>query len=299
MGGDGDELEEVSSNMVVESPVLPDIEYQVDQHYHKYYYPSAQLEVGYINNNAITWVFTNEVHLHGVHDPAYNSTVSGKLRLACRYAESCVVKFSNNSTFVDSLGHHTYFDDETYDLSQNVTVDIPLYSNPTGTAFSWDLDLFMTVEGVGAFDSINTPEFIWSMLGMGYWLESQGEYTDVTGTFEWWQGDGFTEQPQPSGYCSVVVPAGAGSEGDENFDMPQITIGEGQCYTTFGIVIPMGWTSVLGLAETIPDIGVPSFQICLRPVDFGVLALFGLQIDLDWMAFVMGAVLLVRMIVRS
>jgi len=113
--------------------------------------------------------------------------------------------------------------------------------------------------------------------------------------------------PTQSSYCNVVEGMGGGVGGGSNdsiFSLPQITVGWARCLQFGGWIIPLEWIGTLfpdaweGLGW--PDTwGIPAAQLCFVPLNLGKMNLFGMSIDMDVIAFAIGAIALLRIITRS
>jgi len=100
-------------------------------------------------------------------------------------------------------------------------------------------------------------------------------------------------------YCAEVESEGEdGSSEDDDFTLPGIGMGVANCYILGGFNIPLSWLDVF-FPGSIDDVSIPSAEFCFIPLDFGNLNIFGITIDLDWIAAAMAAVVLFRLIVRS
>lgn len=114
-----------------------------------------------------------------------------------------------------------------------------------------------------------------------------------------------TPTPTQPGYCNVVESEGTGAINDQNiFSLPSITIGWARCVGLGGFDVPLDWIgglfpqmwSNMGWPATL---SIPSAQLCFVPLHLGILNLFGLAIDMDIIAFAIGAIALIRIITRS
>lgn len=137
-------------------------------------------------------------------------------------------------------------------------------------------------------------DFQFSLMGAGN--SGQSYATQHEWTYQ--SSDYFMGAPTPTPIvsdCSTVTADGGGSGGDDNFDLPEISIGWGRCLTIGGWTIGLAWAQ-----QFIPSIPeswtVPGLQICFKPITFGSLNLFGLAVDLDLIASVMAGVLIIRII---
>ena len=123
--------------------------------------------------------------------------------------------------------------------------------------------------------------------------------------------DPYEPTPTPTpipGMCSAVE-----SEQEESdfFKMPRITVGQATCLPVGGFRLP---TWLKNFFMNNPDVEEryqspdydwsqvetqQAFNLCLRPIDFGNMAIFGLNISLNFIALAMGGILLVRIVLRS
>lgn len=100
--------------------------------------------------------------------------------------------------------------------------------------------------------------------------------------------------PTPAAdFCAVVndgqVQNPDGSI-DVGVDLPQITLGPESCTTFPGLIVNL---------PVIGEFGVPAVSICVQALSLGVFNILGVAIDMDFLAFVMGASLILRWILRS
>ena len=105
-----------------------------------------------------------------------------------------------------------------------------------------------------------------------------------------------------SGYCDYVRDGNGEITQDDLFELPVIKTSAGACQQIFGWHISMDWaTGVIGelIDWEISDIDIPGFILCFQPVQFGTLTIFGVSVNLDLLALVMGAVAAIRIFLRS
>jgi hypothetical protein len=105
--------------------------------------------------------------------------------------------------------------------------------------------------------------------------------------------------PTPTVYsaCSVVEPA---ADTSDMFTMPEVTVGWARCMTLGGVSLDLSWLNNLQIPNlNAGTLEIPEFGICFRPVTFGSMYMFGLNIDLDLLASVLLAIAIIRMITRS
>ena len=106
-----------------------------------------------------------------------------------------------------------------------------------------------------------------------------------------------TPMPDLPGYCGDVLPDTTGGSGEDPcvagiMCLPEPTTGDKSCFGISEFSIPIG---VLG----IDTIGTPGVNICFQEIYFGKMIMWGMEIDLDYMALVFAAVALVRIWTRS
>jgi hypothetical protein len=114
-------------------------------------------------------------------------------------------------------------------------------------------------------------------------------------------GDPNQEDPEVpgTGYCDVVQPS---RDDPIGIGLPGPVIGPKSCLQIGGWTIGLTWLSTLAeLAgiENPQSYTVPGFIICLRPIVFGDVNLFGQQVSLDFIAAVMAGVAGIRLMMRS
>ena len=105
--------------------------------------------------------------------------------------------------------------------------------------------------------------------------------------------------PDPDSYCDTVLPLGSGDDDDDNFSLPGFWFGDMQCFTLGGFDIPLKWLNIFFEGAQIVDWTMPGMQFCFQSIHFDNLTLFGLEINLDWIALAMGGVVLFRFLTRS
>jgi len=116
-----------------------------------------------------------------------------------------------------------------------------------------------------------------------------------------WGEPGETPEPTPlaSTYCSVVNGVGFGGEENElGIELPEFGYGAATCAGIDEIVIPLSLLNLL-TGMSFSDITIPGLEICFREISFGMLSLFGVDVDLDSVANLMAAALIIRWILRS
>lgn len=113
------------------------------------------------------------------------------------------------------------------------------------------------------------------------------------------QGQTATPVPTAAGYCKSVQEE---EEEEEQLQLPNIMVGQSQCMQFGGWEFNITWISSLAqLAgwEVTDTMTFPGINICLRPIRFGSLNLFGLYYNLDSIAFIMAAVAGIYIAMRS
>jgi hypothetical protein len=105
-----------------------------------------------------------------------------------------------------------------------------------------------------------------------------------------------TPSPIPTSlsYCSTVLPDSGGDDISGEFQLPVPMLGAIHCPVNFpGLTIPL--YNVLNL----PDFQIPHVKICFQEVTFGSLRYFGVDIELDYIAYVLAVALVISMFVRK
>lgn len=102
-----------------------------------------------------------------------------------------------------------------------------------------------------------------------------------------------TPTPTPiieTGYCASVD----GSSSESQFGLPVITGGTPVCGGAGGFIIPFSWFQLIGI--NLDDLIVPYIEVCFVPTSFGVLLYAGNNIDLDVVAYILGALFLLYLV---
>ena len=110
-----------------------------------------------------------------------------------------------------------------------------------------------------------------------------------------------TNEPTPTAvvadYCSVVNGMSA-----EPFDLgialPQFAIGQSACYGKAGINLSVSSLNFLP-GISLEDIVIPALEICFIEISFGTISLFGVDVNLDSIANLLAAALIIRWFLRS
>jgi hypothetical protein len=89
------------------------------------------------------------------------------------------------------------------------------------------------------------------------------------------------------GYCDAIIPDTTNDDVDicaeGIFCLPDVTIGNTHCPIDFdSINIPL---SVFGFT----DVNIPSISVCFVQLYFGTITAWGVEIDIDWIVYVMAA----------
>jgi hypothetical protein len=155
-------------------------------------------------------------------------------------------------------------------------------------------DMYIAVEVQGSHPSASDFQFrdetyLQSFCGLHY---RRIAFMIIPGSYDPDPGDSNCDEIQEEN------DPGGGGDGEDYFDVPGFYYGDPICFSVPTITIPMGWLyDLVGL--TISDIVWDGFSVCFIPIGFGSLTVFGLSMDLDTMAGLMAAVLLIRLITRS
>ena len=113
---------------------------------------------------------------------------------------------------------------------------------------------------------------------------------------------GTPPEPPSNSICGEVNKGFTPGAPGDNGNLPSPMIGNPTNFNVGGWTIGTGWISELAQLfgiELPTSIYVPQFTFSFTPIKFGVLEMFGVEVDLDIMAFVMAALLAVRILVRS
>jgi hypothetical protein len=103
------------------------------------------------------------------------------------------------------------------------------------------------------------------------------------------------EEPQEeANYCASVSPIGSDLEAFNEM-IPVLYVGEPSCTGVSEITIPLSLVPFFGWQ----DIVVPAVQVCFEPVSLGAVILLGVQINLDTILFIIGAVAVLLWFLRS
>jgi hypothetical protein len=115
-----------------------------------------------------------------------------------------------------------------------------------------------------------------------------------------WGVDGAAE-PTPTpvvvDYCGTVNGE-FGSSSELGISLPQFGIGSSTCYGISEIVLP---TSIINFFPSIniDDVTIPGIELCFVEISFGELDLFGVTVNLDSIANLLAAALIIRWLLRS
>lgn len=143
------------------------------------------------------------------------------------------------------------------------------------------------------------------------WKQNIGAYVDVQKIGYVCEGDNEPIPPQPSptptqntgsDYCNEVESKPVYEADEIGLSLPTPAYGQGQC-VVIGFNIGTAWLENLfpNLFQfNVPDsLGVPDFQVCLRPMTLGEINVFGLLIDVDYLLLAASLIMVVRWLFRS
>ena len=254
-------------------------------------------------NNATKWTFTFDKRpdqtglttkyyseYNGLIDfkgagPIYAGQTSAKIIGYC-YEETCKITHNNIITTLGYSSSYIFYTTESWNPQYDTQISIPLI----------EFELEITEH------STSSSGFIFRMQNAG---SSWGGSSYIS-TFDHLMlfdnqplGLEPTPTPPPGSYCSNVEETNQGAEfGDDNyFKMPVPYIGDDSCFFVPNITIPLSWLSAVW--PEAQDLFLPGFQFCSVPVYFGTLTMFGLNIDLDLIAILIGFTYLIRLTTRS
>lgn len=105
-----------------------------------------------------------------------------------------------------------------------------------------------------------------------------------------------TPMPGPS-YCDAVDDGGGG--GDLESWLPQILVAQGSCMEISGWTLDVSVLNLIPGIDDLEDVTLPGFQLCVNPIQFGNVHLFGVTVDLDVIAFAMAGLVIIRILLRS
>ncbi len=103
--------------------------------------------------------------------------------------------------------------------------------------------------------------------------------------------------PQIVDYCGTVNGVTGGSS-ELGISLPEFGIGSSTCYGLSEIVLP---TSIINFFPgiNIEDVTIPGIELCFTEISFGTLDLFGVAVNLDSIANLLAAALIIRWLLRS
>lgn len=115
-----------------------------------------------------------------------------------------------------------------------------------------------------------------------------------------WGLDGVAEPtatPVVADYCGTVNGS-VGEQWELGIELPEFGIGNSTCYGISEIVLP---TSIINFFPgiDIDDVTVPGIELCFVEITFGSLDLFGVSVNLDSIANLLAAALIIRWLLRS
>jgi hypothetical protein len=93
-----------------------------------------------------------------------------------------------------------------------------------------------------------------------------------------------------SSYCASIDD----SDAESQFGLPVITGGTPVCGGAGGFIIPFSWFQLIGIQ--LDDLIIPYIEVCFVPTSFGILTIAGNAIDLDILAYILGALFLLSLV---
>lgn len=268
------------------------------------------------------WIeLTNPVQSHIQPDQDYSTTGN--------YAELEVYSVSGSYTKIHLINNNTWFLTPYY-WDQWTKTNVILHTQICN--YSWDRIVMTADDGTVntiAKDTCQDIKYkeqakdsqVWSWTGyieifgastketnLVMYMRNYAEGTRDSTFFSSWNyhmGNLIPPTPTPSGsICDKVQSKeeGQASEDTGLFSLPDIKVGVGSCNQYFGWTIGLSWVANLSqnVGVNIPEsLTIPGIIICIKPIYFGELNLFGLTVNLDIIAVVMGVVVLLRIILRS
>lgn len=177
----------------------------------------------------------------------------------------------------------------TYRLAANNgyknTVVLTIGSTWTST-YSWDVTFNVTLLDHGS----TFQEFF------RFYIEPGGGYNALTTIYNMeYQLNNWTGLITSD--CSTVPVQPMDDPNDPNFKLPYVSVGDGVSTTVGGWHISTSWLQVF--FPNAPDsVTFPGIEFVFAPIEFGSLNLFGISIDLDFMALAMAGVLMFKVITR-
>lgn len=259
--------------------------------------PTSTPATGLLNFGSVTLAVAGSPYISG-QVGSYMSVPSLNTPSNLYYITGNVSAYDWNSVIGGDVHYEFWFDPLVTSGNQIIYYSYRIY-NRTGSA-PYFVTGAITEVGSGSFtNQYNTVRLI--SIGES---SSASRSTGLFGaSFELWVStypyDAFstpTPIPTPTffSYCSTVLPASGGEDLSGQFALPVPMLGGIRCPVNFpGLTIPL--FGVLGL----PDFEIPNIIICFQEVDFGTLRYFGIDIEVDYLSFVLAAALVVSMFVRK
>lgn len=137
------------------------------------------------------------------------------------------------------------------------------------------------------------------------WKSAAGNYVRVDSVGLLCYGDNYTGATatptvSPDGYCSVVEPL----IDDIGIDLPNFRAApcrENNRVSIGGWHISKEWVDLVPFQIIVAPEGidVPLLTVCIRALSLGLLNIFGVSIDLDWIAGILTFTMLIRWFLRS
>lgn len=142
---------------------------------------------------------------------------------------------------------------------------------------------------------------LYSVVGLSAWGWDSIRYILYGQYIETPQGGTPTPSPTipvgtstPQSFCNSVNNTEGGGSTEGGFGLPVLTLGDRTCITLPELWLDLGILSFFGINWG--TLHVPSISFCLRSISFGILQLFGLDVNLDLISVVMSVVLGIRLI---
>ena len=208
-------------------------------------------------------------------------------RFECLYADLCKVKFVNGYDFPGGLTELII----PGNTQQDYVMASGLTKNDLEYHHYWVMEV--TIEGKQLIQQDYTNLKIRTYI-------NNAVHNDLTQEIVWGYGPGTYEDfLRPPSYCDSVIPLGSGTGDDDSFKLPGFWFGANQCFSLGGFTVPLEWLNIFFGSMQVQDWEMPGMQFCFQAIHFDSLTLFGLEINLDWMALAMAGVVLFRFLTRS
>lgn len=286
------------TNILTLDPFEPEVWNQYVQYHHRFqnWFPTIFDKV---NSSSGEWIIYISYYAIGSYPtPGYPYSGTFNFRFGTNHNDPVTVEVLEGSYITTDRGYNQSFEGSVYSWSDPGTETITFYSgNGTQTVeFEIYMNFKVTIDGSNG---------TWDEFSLGYKHTGfyQGAHaTDYVGLVyeNVYYSPVSLPQPEPEGsYCDTVLPLGSGDDDDDNFSLPGFWFGDMQCFTLGGFDIPLEWLNIFFEGAQIVDWTMPGMQFCFQSIHFDNLTLFGLEINLDWIALAMGGVVLFRFLTRS